>query len=229
MQKIRVKELVEFRRKSTERGKRNFAHKLKTRLPKEKKESDDEGGGDYWITSTSCIYQVIKQDDIDLIDDKIVILSERMQATEDKRVKLMYQRNIDILTSFKDFNYRELLPPKDFKIEKIPGGKTTIMMKQFPIAVMPQIVFSFQRKGKKEVGAIWIIPQKDGFKKPELGMFCEMLYRFVNENYSEHFQISPDYCVAVDTYNGQKITYSDLVSGDISHLIETTLEEIDKL
>ena len=128
MQKITVKELVEFRRKSTDRSKRNFAQKLKTRLPKEKKESDDEGGGNYWVTSTSCIYQVIKQDNIDLIDDKIIILSDRLQETDNKGTKLMHQRNIDILTSFKDFNYRELLPPKDFKIEKITGGKTTIMI-----------------------------------------------------------------------------------------------------
>lgn len=228
MQKIKVKELVEFRRKSTERGKRNFAQKLKTRSPKEKKESDD-GGGDYWVTSTSCIYQVIKQDNIDLLDEKITDLLSRLQGAEDKRSKLMHQRNIDILTSFKDFNYRELLSPKDAQWEKIPKGKTTIIVKQFPIAVTPQIVFSFKRKGKKEVGAIWLIPQIGGFKKPELGMFCEILYRFLNENYAEHFQISPDYCIVVDTFNGQKISYSDLVSGDVSHLIETTLEEINKL
>ena len=79
------------------------------------------------------------------------------------------------------------------------------------------------------MGAIWLMPQINGFKKPELGMFCEMLYRFLNENFAEHFQISTDYCIAVDTYNGQKITYSDLLSGDISHLVETTLEEINKL
>ncbi|MGB6084897.1 hypothetical protein [Moheibacter sp.] len=229
MQKIKVKELVEFRRKSTERGKRNFAHKLKTRLPKEKKESDDESGGDYWITSTSCIYQVIKQDNIDLIDDKILDLSDRMQATDNKRSKLMHQRNIDILTSFKDFNYRELLPLKDYKIEKNSGGQTTIMLKQFPIVVEPQIIFFFERKGKKEIGAIWLIPLKEGFKKPELGMFSEMLFRFLHKNYSEHYQIAPDYCSAVDTFNGQKITYSDLQSGNIVHLIEETLEEINKL
>ena len=229
MQKIRVKELVEFRRKSTERGKRNFAQKLKTRSPKEKKESDDDGGGDYWVTSTSCIYQVIKQDNIDLIDDKIVDLSGRLQEADDKRSKLMHQRNIDILISFKDFNYRELLPPKDYKIEKISGGQTTIILKQFPIVVKPQIIFSFERKDKKEIGAIWLIPQKVGFKKPELGMFSEMLFRFLHENYSEHYQIAPDYCSAVDTFNNQKITYYDLQSGNIVHLIEKTLDEINKL
>lgn len=229
MQKIKVKELVEFRRKSTEKGKKNFAQKLKTRVPKEKKESDDDGGGDYWVTSTSCIYQVIKQDNIDLIDDKIINLSDRLSANDDKRSKLMHQRNIDLLVAFKDFNYKELLPPKDAQWEKNPKGKTTIILKQFPIAVTPQIVFSFEKKSKKEVGAIWLIPQIDGFKKTELGMFCEMLYRFLNENFAEHFQISPEYCIAVDTYNGQKITYSELVSGDVSHLIETTLEEINNL
>jgi len=228
MQKIKVKELVEFRRKSTERGKRNFAQKLKTRSPKEKKESDD-GGGDYWVTSTSCIYQVIKQDNIDLLDEKITDLLSRLQGAEDKRSKLMHQRNIDILTAFKDFDYKKLLPSKKFQIEKIPNDKKIILIKQFPIVVMPQIVFSFKRKEKKEIGAIWLIPQIGGFKKSELGMFCETLYRFLNENYSENYQISTNYCLAVDTYNVQILSYTDLLNGDISHLIENTLEEIKSL
>lgn len=60
-------------------------------------------------------------------------------------------------------------------------------------------------------------------------MFAEMLYHFLIKNYSTNYQIAPDYCIAIDTFNAQKVSYSDLLSGDISHLIETTLEEIDKL
>lgn len=37
MQKIKVKELVEFRRKLTEKSKKHFAQKLKTRIYKIKK------------------------------------------------------------------------------------------------------------------------------------------------------------------------------------------------
>ncbi|WP_353146258.1 hypothetical protein [Chryseobacterium sp.] len=37
MEKITIKELVEFRTKSSDKSKRNFALKLKTRKPKEKR------------------------------------------------------------------------------------------------------------------------------------------------------------------------------------------------
>jgi hypothetical protein len=62
MEKITVKELVEFNRKSSDKAKKNFANKLKTRPAKQKKSDDKDGGGDYWVTSTSCIYNVIKEE-----------------------------------------------------------------------------------------------------------------------------------------------------------------------
>lgn len=60
-------------------------------------------------------------------------------------------------------------------------------------------------------------------------MFCEMLYRFLIKNYSDTYQISEDYCIAIDTYNAQKVSYTDLLKGDIPFLIDKTLDEIKEL
>jgi len=105
MQKITIKELVDFRRKTTESGRKSFAHKLKTRRGKEKSEEDENsGGGDYWVTSTSCIYNVFKHDKSDFYENKIAELATKLGAADDKRIKSMHQRNIDILNNFKDFH-----------------------------------------------------------------------------------------------------------------------------
>lgn len=46
MQKITVKELVDFTRKPTDKGKRSFAHKLKHRVLKKKAEDAGNEGGE---------------------------------------------------------------------------------------------------------------------------------------------------------------------------------------
>lgn len=226
MQKITIKELVDFRRKSTDRSKKNFAYKLKNRTAKEKENDDSEGGGDYWVTSTSCIYNVFKHSNNEYYDSKIDELRVKFQNTDDKRIKSMYQRNLDILTNFKDFQIQDLRPPKILKFETVHKANKIITVDNFPLYLNPSLVFSHERNGKNELGALWLIPQLEGFKKTELGMFCEILYRFLVKNYSENYQISNDYCIAVDTFNAQKIIYPELSNGNIPFLIDKTLTEI---
>ncbi len=88
------------------------------------------------------------------------------------------------------------------------------------------MLFCHERNGKKEIGALWLIPQLKGFQKSELGMFCEMLYRFLVKNYSADYQISEDYCIAIDTFNAQQIIYSELSEGKVPFLIDKTLNDI---
>ena len=230
MKKITVKELVEFKRKSSERTKKSFAFKLKNREVKNKIESEEEnGGGDYWITSTSCIYNVFKQNNDNFYDSKIDELHSKYENSEDKRTQSMYKRNIDILTGFKDFDFNEIKPSTDLKFEKIPKSYKILTIKKFPLYLNPSILFSYIEDDKKLLGALWLIPQLNGFKKSELGMFCEILYRFLIKNYSNNYQISEDFCIAVDTYNGQKVSYTELVKGYIPFLIDQTLDEIKEL
>ena len=66
MEKITIKELVEFRTKSSDKSKRNFALKLKTRKAKEKKEEDKNGVDEYY-------------------DEKIKDILDRHKKTDSKK------------------------------------------------------------------------------------------------------------------------------------------------
>lgn len=227
MERITIKELVEFKRKVTERGKRNFSFKLKNRDAK-KKPTDKKGGGDYWVISTSCIYKTFKYDVDKYYDPKIKEVRLKLEATESKRDKITYQRNINILTSFKDFDFDDLRPSNISKFETVHKDSKILTIDDFPLYLNPTLLFCYERNGKNEIGALWLIPQLNGFQKSELGMFCEMLYRFLVKNYSADYQISKDYCIAIDTFNAQTVIYSDLVNGQIPFLIDKTLDEIKK-
>ena len=224
MQKITIKELVNFRRRS-DRTRKSFAFKLKTREEKVKRE-DDGGGGDYWITSTSTIYNVFKHGDNHFCDAKIEELLIKYGETDDLRIKNMHQRNANILSSFKDFDFSDSKPPAILKFERVPKFYKILTIDGFPIYVNPSLLFSYEKNGKNQLGALWLIPQLNGFLKSELGMFCEVLYRFLIINYSDKYQISEDYCIAIDTYNAQKVTYPELLNGYFPFLIDQTLTEI---
>jgi hypothetical protein len=230
MQKIAIKELVDFRRKSTDNGKKNFAHKLKYREVKEKaKDDESSNGGDYWRTSTSCIQNVFKYNKNDFYEIKIDELATKRESNKDNKVKSMYQRNIDILNNFKDFNFDDIRPTKISKFVTVQKNHKVITINDFPLYLNPSLLFSHERNGKSELGAIWLVPQIHGFKKNELGMFCEILHEFLIKNYSNDYQVSDDLCVAVDTFSAQKVIYKELINGDIPFLIQKTLEEIKRL
>jgi hypothetical protein len=229
MHKIAIKELIEFNRKTTERGRKNYASKLKNRLPKIKAEDDDGSGGDYWVSSSSCIYNVFKYDKNDYYEDKIEDLTVKFKATHDKRIKSMYQRNMDILTSFKDFNFNDIRPAKISKFETVQKVHKVINLENFRLYLNPSILFVHERNGKTELGAIWLVAQLGGFKKQELGVFCEILHNFLTKNYSDNYQISDDLCIAIDTFNVQKVDYSELTNGNVPLLLRNILSEIKQL
>lgn len=229
MERITIKELIDFRRKADKSKRKAFAQKLKTRTAKEKKEEENTGGGDYWITSTSCIYSVFKYGNAALYDSKIDELHERFEEADIKRTKSMHQRNIDILVAFKDFDFTDLKPDTNLKFEKVPKFSKVFTIDSFPLYVNPSLLFSYEINDKKEMGALWLIPRLNGFTKPELGMFCEILYRFMVKNYGGDFHILENYCIAIDTYSAQKVVYSELVNNEIPYLIDRTLEEIQTI
>ncbi|WP_419800775.1 hypothetical protein [Mucilaginibacter sp.] len=228
MEKITINELIDFRRKS-DKSKKLLAFKIKNRKSKEKPKDDDSGGGNYWITSTSCISNVFKNNDEQQYDSKINELYSKLKDNQIKRIKTMYQRNIDILNTFKDFKFDELKPSGKLKYLQVPKLFKTVVVNNFPLYINPSILYSFERNGKNELGALLLIPKIEGYKKIELGMFCETLYKFLIKNYSDNYQIALDYCVVVDTINVQKIQYKELLSGDIPFLIDTTLKELNSL
>ena len=229
MEKITVKELVEFREKTSDKSKRNFAQKLKLRKPKEKVDGKKDGGGNYWSISNSCIQNVFKDKNEDYYDSKIEKVIQKKENEERQRYKIMYQRNIDILNNFKEFDILNLRPNNIQNFDSIHKDQKIIPINNFPIYLNPNLIFTFERNGKIEIGGIILISQLDGYKKSQLGMFCEMLSMFLMSNFSENYQIAEDYCIAIDTFLSQTITYSDLSNGKIPSLIFSTIEDIKKL
>lgn len=223
MQRITVKELIAFRRKS-DRSKKTWANVLKTRKPKEK--SKDNKGGNYWVTSTSCIQKVIKLGDKSEYDSKIDDLHERFINTPNHKIKQKHQRNIDVLTRFKEVELDDIKPSDDVVYQKVSKAMNIIEVDRFPVFVNPNLVFSFDQNGKNEIGAIWLVTQKDGFSKDELGMFCEMMYRFLNKSYSRSYQVAHEYCVVIDTFSLRTVRYNELTDGDVPLLIDSTLKNI---
>ncbi len=229
MEKITVKELVEFRRRS-DKARINFAQRLKNRELKEiEAELEPEGGGDYWIISNSCIYNVIKQDKAELFDDKIDEVKEKLAKTTDRRTQAMYQRNIDILANFSEFEWFELKPKTKVDYLKVPKPSKIILISGLPIYINPQLIFSFELEGKKHVGAIWLVPQLYGFSLDELSIFSAALYLFLKKNFSAEHQISPQHSIAVDTYNVQASDYMSVVEKKMHNLLTSTVEEIVSL
>jgi hypothetical protein len=224
MEKVTVKSLIKFRNKS-ERTRITFVNNLK----KEKEKSDNSSGGDYWISCLSVIKNTFKYSNIDLLDKKIELLENKIKASEIKRIKNQFQRNIDIINNFKDFDFEHLKPDGNLTFLKQIKSQFILEIKGYPIESKPCHIFTFSENNSEEIGGIWFIAQLKGFKKSELGMFTDILYRYLEKHYSKKFYVNPKYCIAVDLYNAQEVNYEKIKNGEVPVLIEQTLDEINKI
>ncbi|NBA89182.1 hypothetical protein GVN16_25615 [Emticicia sp. CRIBPO] len=222
--KITIKKLVEFRRKS-DPSKITFVRNLLT----DKEKSEDSSGGDYWITSLSSINNSFKSGNSALLDNKIDALREKIEISEIKRIKDQFQQNIEIITKYKDFDIENLKPNAELKFLKRPKSQEILRIKNFQIEAKPSHIFSFSEGDIEEIGGVWFIAKKGGLKKNELGMFTEMLYRYLSKNYSENFHINPNYCIAVDLFIGHRVDFAEIENGSVPRLIDGTVEEIRKI
>lgn len=221
MEKITVKQLIKFRGKSA-RTKITFVKNL----DKEKIKSSDDSGGDYWISCLSAIRNTFKFNNADLLDEKISLLVDKINIEEDGRIKDQFQRNLDIVNNFKDYDFKHLKPDVDLIFLTQPKAHAILNIKGFPIEAKPCHIFTFSNNKSEEIGGIWFVAQLEGFKNSELGMFVDILYRYLDKYYSKNFYINPDYCIAVDLYNGQEVSYSEIQKGKIPILIDSTLDDL---
>lgn len=224
MKKISVKNLVEFRRK-TERGKRTFVDNIKSNKP----EPPSEGGGDYWITSLSAIRKCYKDDDINVIEDKIEELLDKLNNTKATITKNMYKKNIDILQAYKNIDVKTIRPIGKLFFLKKSDGNRLLTVKGLQIETKPSHIYTFGTKDEEKVGAVWFIAKKSGYNQEELGIFCETLYKFLKFNYIKRYQITPKFCVIVDMASNQIVNYSQIEDGTIPVLLNSTLDSINKL
>jgi hypothetical protein len=224
MKKISIKDIIDFRRKS-DRAKKNFADAIK--LDKATEETD--GGGDYWISSLSAISNGFRVNNLKHINEKIDELEEKAESAEQKRSKTMYQRNIDILLNYEDFNFKEWRPSKNLVFIKKNKADSILTIKGLPIKVTPHHVFTFGKEEKQAIGAIWFIAKLNGYSKDDLGMFTDILYRYLGNSYSEGYDINPQYCIAVDVVENFAVNYAQIEKGDVSSTLNMTIDEIKKL
>lgn len=224
MEKVTVKNLIEFRGKN-DQTKITFVNNLK----KEKQKSDGDSGGDYWISCLSAIRNTFRYDIKDLLDEKIDLLHDKIRVTEIKRIKDEFQRNIDILNNFKDYDFKHLKPNVDLIFLQQPKIKSLIDIKGLPVEAKPCHIYTFSINSSEEIGGIWFVAKLGGFKKSELGMFADLLYRYLDKHYSKDFFVNSDYCIAVDLFKGQEVNYSDIKSGNIPILIDSTIDDIKKI
>lgn len=225
MEKIRIKELIKFRKKS-ERSRITLVNNLRLNHALE---NGGSSGGDYWISCLSAIANTFKYDDIELLNDKIDLLIEKIKAKQDKRIKDEFQRNLNVLYNFRDFDFQELKPNVELTYLKKPIDKSIIDVRGLPIQAKPDHVFTFSIKNRGEIGAVWFIGQLDGFDRGELGMFADILYLYLDKHYSKDFFVNASFCIAVDAIKAQRVSYKDIQEGKVPRLLEQTIEDIKRL
>lgn len=228
MYRISVKELIEFRRKSP-RSKKSMANSFKKRAAPVKNPEVKGGGGDYWISCTSTIYDVIKHDDISQFDVKIETLRRKTEENPNKRTKVMFQRNVEILEKFKTFNLRILKPTGKIKHLRLLKDMKVISINGVPIYVNPTVVYQFEEDDELFIGAIWLIPQINGLNRDELTLCCETLYAFLKTHFSHTHLISDFFCVVIDAYNAQHISQNMIRENSYNLVLQRTIDEIVSL
>lgn len=226
MKKITIKKLIEFRKKNT-RTRIIFMDNLKKEVFKS--EDSSSSGGDYWISCLSAIRNAFKYNNLDLLDQKISLLITKISLSEIKKIKDQFQRNIDIINSFKDVDFKYLKPNVDLTFLKQSKQHSILNIKKIPIEVKPCHVFTFLSDNKEQIGAIWFVAKLNGFNKSELSMFTDILYRYLKKNYSKNFYVNPTYCSAVDLFNGQSLNYFDIQKDSFPLLIDSTIDEINNI
>ncbi len=225
MRKISVKNLLLFRYKSP-KGKRNFANNLKLPL---KPKPDGTNGGNYWVRSLSAICNSFKENNPDFMEDKITEIQREIVPGIAFRTKTMYDRNIKILDSFLGYDLSKLRPRKDIEILKKSPSHSVLTIKGLEIEADSKSVYVFKDKKTGKIGAVWFIAKLNGLKKEELATYVDVLYRYLKENFSKGSELDLKYCIAVDVFTPQHLSYSTIETGRVTSLLDETLDEIRKL
>lgn len=174
MKDIRVKDLVTFKR-LTERRKNTFL----INLQKEKtvKENDESSGGDYWVRSISALNNAFRENDNRFISDKITDIINDYSPKLNKGTRDKYDRNLQILYNYEDFEFRSLTPTEEIKILSKARKSGIIEIAALSLKVEIHHLYTFTVDDKEYLGALLFAAQKDGYQQSELGVFAEAIFR----------------------------------------------------
>ena len=219
MKKISLNNIIKFRNKA-EKQQKGFINNLKV-----KSEIKTEGGGNYWIRSLSALSNSIKLNNHEPINEKIAEILELFSPDLTSQTKNMYERNINILHNYEDFDFSNWLP-NEFEIESKSIKKNIIYINSVPVQITPSQIFSFEKKEENYVGAIWFVAKLDGYKTSELGMFTEALFYYLSNNFEDKFTVSNEHCIVVDVIQKTELNYQNLIDNKVPSILNSTLELI---
>lgn len=206
MQKLNAKKLIEFKGLS-ERRKQTFANNLKK--PVKLKEDQEGGGGDYWVSTTSAIGHAWQNNDNQIIEDKITELSAKLRNESRSTVRLQYQKNIEMLNLYSNYNFSMIRAKNLFNVRWVPKKTAPLLIRDLFVLALPNLVFNYNNEGKTEAGAIWFAAQKNGYRSSELNVFAELTYRYALSHFGKKSIVNPANCIVVDVKTGSIQRYSD--------------------
>ena len=227
MRKINVKELIDFRRKS-DRRKNTFITELKATDVIEEEVSS--GGRDYWIRSLTALSAAFKDSDNAIISERIENILNDYDPKMLEKTKKMYDRNLQILHNFEDYDFNDLKPTSEIKILSKSRKKGTLEIKGLPIKILLHQIYSFRNLEDIEcIGSILFLAKLDSYKPHELGIFAEAVFRFLYDNYGDNYVLSPSDIKITDVMINETVSYQMVLDGQIPSLLYSTLDEIIKL
>lgn len=224
MKKLSIKDVVDFRKKS-EQSKKTFVKNMKL----DRKKTNQDSGGDYWISCLSAISNSFKSTDLQLIANKIDELEEKYEKTGSTRTKNMYKRNIDILRNYENYNFEKWRPSQKITFLKKHKEDSIISISGIELKVTPHHVFTLKRNGVNEIGSIWFIAKLNGLRIEELGMFTDILYRYLNTHFSNNYNINSSYCISVDVISNNDVNHSQLDKAEVPSILTSVLGEINRM
>uniref|UniRef100_F4C8W0 Uncharacterized protein n=1 Tax=Sphingobacterium sp. (strain 21) TaxID=743722 RepID=F4C8W0_SPHS2 len=225
MEKISVSNIIEFGRKKTPASKLTLINNLR----KPKKEDNSEGGGNYWIHSLSTINSTFVSEDNNAVVEKIDILIDKIEAATAKISKDMFQRNINILYNFEDFEFAKLKPTVELSYLSKPNSKSIITIKGLPLQVLPTHVFTFKENDTKKIGTVWFVAKLGGYQENELAIFTDVLFRYLKANYANEFEIDPKFCISMDVTTLKNVAYNKILNGNVASSLTLSIDSIKAL
>lgn len=222
MKKISINNIIKFRLKS-DKSQKGFLNTISKEI-----EVKSEGGGNYWVRSLSAMNNAIRLNSTEPIKDKITELLGLFVPSLTNQTKDMYQRNLNILYNYEDFDFSIWLP-ENYEIVSKTNKKSIIYIETVPVQITPSQIYSFEKEGKQYVGAIWFVAKLEGYNVSELGMFAEALFIYLSNNFDQDFTVFPQNCLVVDVLGKQEISYQDLIDDKVPAILKSTLKLIKNI